>query len=157
MKKKKERRSLACDPGVTKGHAIAVFDDVCLESVQMVQDFGKWATEFSKDFEVDELALELPVVRQARLQKGRQSDIVNLAAAAGGVVSTCILLWPDCAATMYKPEEWKGQLPKKIACDRIKDRLTIMEKLRLPKRLSHDMLDAIGIGFHCFDRARSLK
>lgn len=153
----KLKRTLACDPGVTKGHAIAIFDGLHVERVEMVKDFNQWAKAFAFDHDVLELAMEMPVVRRTSLQRGRQSDIVNLASSAGGVMGICSLIWPNCTIIVYKPEEWKGQLPKKVGCERVKSRLTASELSGLPKRISHDLLDAIGIGFRAFDPSRRLR
>lgn len=60
---------------------------------------------------------------------------------------------------VYKPNEWKGQVPKDIMAARIKKRLSIQELATVEaylrsvsKSLHHNVWDAIGIGLYYHGR-----
>lgn len=91
---------------------------------------------------VVEVISELPQIYQGPKQKGDPNDLIDLALVVGR-------LYPD---VLYKPREWKGQVPKDAMVKRIESKLTQEEKGRIEKcsaSLRHNVLDAVGIGlFH---------
>ena len=148
---------LAIDPGGrAKGNAVSLFAESSLFRTDMVRDFPGYIHALSSSYNVHSMLVEMPVVRQTGQQKGRQSDIVDLAVEVGRVIATVAQYFPDCIILTVKPEEWKRNIPKTIGCKRILERLTEEEKSVLPARASTDILDSIGIGFHVFDRSRAL-
>ena len=98
------------------------------------------------------IVIEVPQVYDTRGQKGRQSDIVDLAVAAGMCASA--LAGPTYASSVYmvRPMIWKGQVPKKIHQQRILDSLTPAEITVIPETGRKDTLDAIGIGLWALGR-----
>lgn len=96
---------------------------------------------------VTELVIEIPVVRRMGKSKGRPSDLIDLAFVAG--------MWAGCQPSVetvakYRPEQWKGQLPKHICHARACAVLSPAELEHVPRlaktRGQLDMYDAISIG-----------
>lgn len=148
--------TMAVDPGVRKGYGVAIFSGSRLVGASMEKNMHTFLNYCEGVYNVTECVIEMPVVRATGQQKGRQSDIIDLAAATGifmGMLSRC---YTGVTLTVVYPEQWKRQIPKDIACSRIRERLTDEEVSSLPRRVTNDMLDAIGIGFWKFDRERAL-
>lgn len=97
--------------------------------------------------------IELPQVYRGSLQKGDPNDLVALGAVVGSILALCET---DRPRVLYKPREWKGQVPKDIMVKRIISKLSDDEKARavLPraKSLSHNVWDAVGIGLFYLKR-----
>jgi Holliday junction resolvasome RuvABC endonuclease subunit len=148
---------IGIDPGVTKGFGYAVFKNRTLILAGMTKDLYKTCKDM--DIEFEEAAIETPVVRPLKYQKGRQKDIVDLAIAAGKAQAIVTMFGheTDFCCITFSPETWKGQLPKKIACARVLAALSEEEKAVLPKKYTDDVLDAIGIAMHSADSARALR
>ncbi len=108
------------------------------------------AGEVSGDFGVPErLVIEWPQVYRLGGRAGADpNDLLGLAAVAGAVAAH----YYDATINVYKPAEWKGQVPKEVHHARIMRFLSDAEKLaipKLPKTKLHNVLDAIGLGlFH---------
>ncbi len=83
------------------------------------------------------------------------------------------LLWLTCVLgaaidrvrppklTLYRPAEWKGQVPKVTHNKRVLSRLTqaemvLYESLAVPKGIRHNLIDAIGIGLKYLGRLEAL-
>jgi hypothetical protein len=148
---------IGIDPGVTKGNAYAIFEDKRLFAAGMTKDLYKTLQELGLEF--TEAAIEVPVVRPLKYQKGRQKDIVDLAVAAGKAQAIITIFGhpTDFCCSTFSPETWKGQLPKKIACSRILKSLTWEEQAVLPKKYTDDVIDAIGIALYMVDPERALR
>lgn len=98
------------------------------------------------------LVIEVPQVYGTRSQKGRQSDIVDLAVAAGMCASALASPTYTSSVYMVRPMTWKGQVPKRIHQQRILDSLTPYEISQIPEGGRKDTLDAIGIGLWALGR-----
>lgn len=163
---------LALDPGI-RGCGCALFDDPdCTGEMRLVKaayvknpekegqrSRAKHAMASAvSDFcwpSKPEVAYELMVSRYQRSQqKGDQNDLITLADVAGRIVGR-LGGW----STDYKPEEWKGQLTKEAAHERINERLSPEEKAVIVTagHLTHNVLDAIGIGLHHLGRFKPKK
>lgn len=102
---------------------------------------------------VDFLAIEFPAVRKRGSQREEKqgvdpNDIVRLAAVVGAI---CVAV--EAPATVWLPEDWKGQVPKPIHNERALARLSPEELARVPLRprakdIDHNIADAIAIGLH---------
>lgn len=107
----------------------------------------KWTGSINWD-----LAIELPQVYRRSRSKGRPSDLIDLAVVVGALASAC-----PGEATMYKPAQWKGGVPKPA---RKSEPYPIEERCRRKlseEEISHvelpgdwrkcmDVWDAVGIG-----------
>lgn len=99
---------------------------------------------------VAEWAIELPQVYTQSKWKGDPNDLIQLALVVGALAY-------DTQATLYRPSEWKKQVPKEIMGKRILERLSLTEREAIrecPARHKHNVLDAIGIGLHHLKRLR---
>lgn len=97
-----------------------------------------------------ELVIEKPQVY--RHAKARNSDIVDLAVAAGRIAAQ-----GEDAVYWYLPRVWKGQVPKKVHHERICAALTETERTVLDgwtKRDLKHILDAVGLGLYHLGRLR---
>lgn len=93
----------------------------------------------------DTLVIEFPQVYATRYQKGNQDDILQLAGVVGALVHSI-----EAAVTiLYRPREWKGQVPKDIHNARVLASLSPPEKAAIAEcapSLLNNVVDAIGIG-----------
>lgn len=157
---------LALDPGI-RGCGVALFREKTLVKAAYVKNAERegnrasakatmarevvwWVTDSEADYRDISVAYELMVSRYSRQQqKGDQNDLIALAEIAGRVCGFC-----RCVGVDYKPEEWKGQMDKAAAHKRIDERLTPAEKAVIVTAgsLTHNVLDAIGIGLHHLGR-----
>lgn len=147
---------VSVDPGV---HAvgIAFFIDRRLCSAAYVG--GEWRGHRLPQVAFDAVAGALPRAYEITLVvevpqvyghggagKGEDpNDLIDLALVVGAFVG---YLRP-VALTIYRPREWKGQVPKDVMTRRIKEKLAPEEvaKVRLPARgKQHNVWDAVGIG-----------
>jgi hypothetical protein len=100
---------------------------------------------------IGDLIIELPQVYKASHQVGGKSkvdpdDIINLAGCVGTIIGT--LHYPK--TTIYRPYQWKGQVPKEICHARaIKalstEELKVVDAGLPAKSLAHNVLDAVAI------------
>jgi hypothetical protein len=148
--------TMSVDPGVTKGFAIALFCGSRLVAATMEKDIQLYLKYCQGMYNVTYCVLEIPVVRQTGQQKGRQTDITDLAIACGRLIGHLSEAYPNVKLECIPPEKWKKQIPKKIGNERVAARITDEELDILPKRMNSDILDAIGIGFWKYDRERAL-
>jgi hypothetical protein len=91
--------------------------------------------------------IEVPQVYPGQQQKGDQNDLIKLAVMVGRYADRATAC--GFRVTLYKPREWKGQLPKDVCWRRVRDSLTSDElsvMAKLPKSRAHNMHDAIGLG-----------
>lgn len=103
---------------------------------------------------VDLAVVEVPQVYSTEKQKGRQSDIVNLSLIAGA----CL------AAYRYdvespSPREWKGTVDKEAFGKRILKNLDLAEedfaRLKLPKKLLHNVVDGLGLALWGYNKLKA--
>lgn len=145
---------VAIDPGVRrmgvagfdlKGELLYAFlacGDKWPETIQAVRD---WVVD--RDDVCDRLVVEKPQVYVQRKLKGDPNDLIDVAVVVGALISS----FGFGNFTLYRPHEWKGQVPKEVAVERIKAALSDKElqRLELPaKSYQHNVYDAIGIGLH---------
>lgn len=103
----------------------------------------------------DVLVVEWPQVYRAG--RGKRGADPNDLLLLSGVCSALAARGPWGVVGSVLPREWKGTLPKEVACERVLARLSqeervIVDALRLPKSRVHHVLDAVGIGFHSIGR-----
>lgn len=130
---------MAIDPG-TKSTGVAFFLKSKLRSVTRIP-FTTCAElhPFGQESFVDVLVCEVPQVYPR--SKADPNDLIKLALLAGGLVGQTVAVHK----VLVKPREWKGQVPKKIHNARTLAKLTPSE-LKLCGGLSHDEIDAVGLG-----------
>lgn len=91
---------------------------------------------------------EIPqVYREGKSANVSPDDLTNLT----GVVGCVIGFLDPVEVKTYVPAEWKGQVPKDIHNKRIKaslsmDEKAILEGVKCPASLLHNVVDAIGVG-----------
>lgn len=91
--------------------------------------------------------IEQPQIYPGQQQKGDQNDLIKLAVMVGRYAEFAAS--HRFQVTLVKPREWKGQLPKNVCWQRVRETLTPHELTRmekLPKSKAHNMHDAIGMG-----------
>ena len=100
------------------------------------------ASEVRKIAEGCDVVIEFPKVYPHG--KGDPEDLLQLAAVVGAICASHKCL------KVFRPYEWKGQVPKDVMVMRIQGWITDSErsKVLLPsaKSLQHNVWDAIGIG-----------
>lgn len=86
-------------------------------------------------------------------QKGDQNDLLSVVFLEGAIAQHY------AKAVLYKPREWKGQVPEEALNRRIErhldeqERKIFEESLRkIPKGLWHNVYDAVGIGLNAQGR-----
>lgn len=106
------------------------------------------------EMQVETLIVEKPQVYEARLQKGDQRDLIDLAIVVG-----CILDRARPYATsalLVHPHDWKQNTPKDITAARVEKHLSPEEYARIewPSANSsrHNVYDAIALGLWRLDR-----
>jgi hypothetical protein len=100
--------------------------------------------------------IESQQIYAQRLQKGRQSDLIDVAHVAGAIFG---VFGGRSPIDFVLPHTWKGNVPKKIMLERISKKLEAQEKAIfdskiVPRKLRHNILDAIGIGLWKSGRLR---
>ena len=109
------------------------------------------------DRKLNELVLEWPQVYPT--SKGDPNDLFGLAGVGAALTALLMAEGHPIKVTYYKPREWKGQLEKDVMGDRVKGRLSSLELSQVPDfgGLTHNILDAIGIGLHHIGRLQPKK
>lgn len=165
---------LAVDPGLRASGCAAYRDSLLVAAAYVKNPIGRgddtaacaamadaiwrWACEtFSEPCPYREewagqLAVERMCVRGPARAKGDPNDLITLSVIAG-------MLRPS---HLYRPEEWKGQMPTggkagvqvDVLGARVLSRLSPEEKTRIPDAgaKTHNVIDAIGIGLHHLGR-----
>lgn len=100
------------------------------------------------------VVIELPQVYVRSRSKGDPNDLIQLAACVGAIAQA----FRHVPVHIFKPSEWKGQVPKLVMIERIKERLSPDEsacvKLPKDKKFQTDVWDAVGLGLHYLKRLR---
>jgi hypothetical protein len=151
---------LSIDPGVTSCGVAAWDNEGRLVRAELVQgDTWQKTVQGIVDTSLNnhpDLAIEKPQVYTQNKLKGDPNDLIDLAVVVGAIVGVFGL---TTRVTLYRPSEWKGQTPKDVMIDRIKNKLSKAEhkKVELPKAksLQHNVWDAVGIGLYHERRKRS--
>jgi hypothetical protein len=152
---------IAVDPGVRKA-GVAMFDDGELAAAWLVRGDGPCETAFRVRVEIGNrivrdvvnlLVIEKP---QVYLEvKIDNNDLIDLSVMVGAVAGNF------SSVRFVLPREWKGQVPKDVMINRIKERLSSEERDRveLPneKKAQADVWDAIGIGLYRIGRLRKRR
>lgn len=113
----------------------------------MVQGLGYGTfAELTTKFD---LVIEFPQVYPG-YRENDNNDLLQLAAVVGAVSS-----YAHQDVTVYRPRQWKRQVPKKVMVERIQGRLSEEETKLVSQHapsLMHNVWDAIGIGLYHVDR-----
>lgn len=95
------------------------------------------------------------VIEFPRVYPGYKSDIdpndlLDLAAVGGAIAVYCT----KGAISHVFPSEWKGQVPKKVMNERVKNALDVGERQVIDSvgARDHNTYDAVGIGLNFFGR-----
>jgi len=99
------------------------------------------------------LVVEWPRVLSASRQRAAKRDVdQNDLLGLVGVDCAVAMAYHESMdlVTVY-PDEWKGQVPKKIMNERVWARLSSEEQENVTKK-DHNVLDAVGIGLHQLGR-----
>ncbi len=116
---------------------------------QMANAVGQWIFTLRPSTRIA-LVLEYPrIYPKASQQKGDPNDLLELAGVDGALVSWII---PD-TVQHYFPAEWKGQVPKPIMLERIRAKLTSIERGNCYSQ-DHNTFDGIGIGLYFLGRTK---
>lgn len=91
--------------------------------------------------------IEVPQIYPGQQQKGDQNDLIDLAVTVGRYAERAA----SCGfrVTLVKPRAWKGQLPKDVCWQRVRETLSAYERFNMTevsKSKAHNMHDAIGLG-----------
>lgn len=137
---------VAIDPGKMTGLAIFAVDGFLLFAIAGTEERCLALLGASLCVGGD-CIIEVPQVYPGQQQKGDQNDLINLAVMVGRYADRATAC--GFHVKLVKPREWKGQLPKDVCWQRVREtlkpfELDIMEKL--PKSKAHNMHDAIGLG-----------
>jgi hypothetical protein len=140
---------VAIDPGKVTG--VAVFLDVLRSATVCTEEQCLMAIENAAPIRQGKPAgdciIEIPQVYLGQQQKGDQNDLINLAVTVGRYVDRATAC--GFRVKLVKPREWKGQLPKDVCWQRVRETLTSSELAnmeKVPKSRAHNMHDAIGLG-----------
>lgn len=127
------------------------------------RDLLRWVAAYTRDVRM--VAIEWPQVYNYRNSKGDPNDLLPVAAVGGAVATGITLLYQDRAVEIRspKPADWSGQIPKYTTgavwesprARRILGRLAKHERDIVS--VSHDALDAIGIGLWVLGRLDAVK
>lgn len=107
-------------------------------------------------FKINLAVVEVPQTYTLKHQKGRQQDLVDVALVAGAVGHALHRLGAEVRYPL--PAEWKGQLPKEVTATRVMTALSPLEHTfieQTPRRLLHNVLDAIHLGLRTFTDRRA--
>lgn len=94
------------------------------------------------------LVCEFPQTYGGKSAKGDTNDLLSLAAVVGAIL-TAFQMTDQTDVTLWRPHEWKGNLPKEVTRARVDDKLKPHEFARVTwpaPSLRHNVYDAIAIG-----------
>ena len=134
---------IAVDPGKNT-IAWAAFTNQSLIAAGIKTDgLVSWVAERAGIF--SRVIIERPQIYPQ--SKGDPNDLIDVAITVG----LCLTL--SQFSTIYRPREWKGQVPKKIHNARALDKLRPGERHILGELVkNHNVIDAIGIGLYYLGR-----
>ncbi len=150
---------LSVDPGLNGCGAAYWTDDSKLAWATYVKNpnkDGEWyamtAAVVTLCPEATSLTIEVPQVYVRTRAKGDSNDLISLAVLCGCFIAH---FGGDFTYKVYKPFDWKGQVPKDIMEERTRVKLAPEEMARIkmpPKSLAHNMWDAVALGLHHLKR-----
>lgn len=151
-------RFLAVDPGAHSA-GWAVFTDEALTGVHWTESMRVSALLYEMfTFPVDGLAVEVPQIYVARMG-APPSDLVDVALTAGQVIGAAVIKQHDVRIQTVLPSAWKGQVPKELVHQRLREKLSPEELAVLAVDLKsiaasrrHNALDAVGLGLWALNR-----
>lgn len=79
-------------------------------------------------------------------------DLLVLSASAMAAWVNLSALYPNAKIEPIRPQDWKGQVPKKIMTQRILIRLNPEESAVIENPKNDNIVDAVGIGLHAMRR-----
>jgi DNA polymerase I-like protein with 3'-5' exonuclease and polymerase domains len=141
---------IAIDPGKETGFAefegdVLSFATVCSEEQCLV--FIENAAPIRQGKPAGDCVIEVPQIYPGQKQKGDQNDLVKVALMVGRYMHCATAC--GFRVTLFKPRDWKGQLPKDVCWQRVRETLTAYELSKMEKiskSRAHNMHDAIGLG-----------
>jgi len=161
---------LGIDPGVNCGATLLGDNGILLVSAlfrapkgggeadraaALAGEIWSWAGGNGVGLGSDKLVLEWPQVYQGGKQKGDPNDLLFLAAIDGALAAK----FPTVQVIQFKPQQWKGQVPKEIMTKRILGKLRSDEEKTwktctqsVPSSLVHNVVDSLGIALHAAGR-----
>jgi hypothetical protein len=162
---------LSLDPGL-RGCGVAVFDTAHKRlmragyvvnsdrkskgyraHVLMAREVSNWLASELKMLppNLANVIIELPrIYPSPQQQKGDPNDLIDVAGVGSAFASLCS---PGAVQHVY-PQDWKGQVPKKVMNDRVLQALDAGEvgNVRHAGSKDHNTLDGVGIGLAFFGR-----
>jgi hypothetical protein len=135
-------KKIYIDSGVNSG--VATFQGHWLVSADL-------DTNYNVLYKADRLVYELPIAHSEGRSKCDPNKLIKLAVLAGRL--TAGTSW-ECVEQIY-PITWKGNVPDQILYTRILNKLSLAERMvipKLPKSKLHNVLDAVGIGLYDLGR-----
>ncbi len=132
---------VAIDPG-KKNLGVAVFREAVLTRAYLVP---------TKDIFMALPQCDEVVIEKMQVYPGKSvaDKLIELSIISGEIAGAMFNAY-GTKATYYLPREWKGQLPKGVSHDRLRNQLTEDEfsRIQLPraKKTQLDVLDAVALG-----------
>lgn len=144
-------RLIAIDPGA-KSLGVALFEDDLLSRAFLLSWPAHEIVPMTRSWKYDmryDVVIEKPQVYPGARQKGDPNDLIELAIVVGRVAEKLQPVTRDLY--LYKPSQWKKQVPKEIHHERIKKQLEqqgTFSSVELPraKSLAHNVWDSVGLG-----------
>lgn len=114
----------------------------------------QWVRVLPFEAPLSEAVFEWPQVYSQGKSKGNPNDLLGLAG-----VDAAIATILACHTEYYLPREWKGQIDGDVMIKRIENRLFASEISTVVEfgHLTHNIMDAIGIGLHHLGRLSPRK
>jgi hypothetical protein len=141
---------VAIDPGKATGVAAFLGDVLHVAGVRTEEQcllFIENNAPIRRGKPAGDCIIEIPQVYPGQQQKGDQNDLIQLAVMVGRYADRATVC--GFHVRLVKPREWKGQLPKDVCWQRVRETLTPLELDNLEKlsmSRAHNMHDAIGLG-----------
>jgi hypothetical protein len=146
-----DRWDVSIDPGAHTGWALFVTH----HGVFGKRDIELAACGVGRPPFGDQVVIELPQAYPS--SPVPTNDLITLAFLAGRLLSHAHAPRNGEGASLVRPHDWKGNLPKGICAARVIQKLSADEirvvneaERVVPKGQRFDMLDAIGIGLYAF-------
>jgi hypothetical protein len=146
---------LAVDPGLNAGWALfrlgKLVDCGLYRGKHLAETVE--AIQAASVFDLEELVVERPQAYNALRSKADPNDLITLALVAGAAMGAHG--WHRLRTP--SPAEWKGQTPKEIHQPRIlaalePAELAVLERVKAPASLQHNVRDAVGLGLWAHGR-----
>jgi hypothetical protein len=143
---------LSIDPG-SKNAGVAVYNlkgELAKAWLAQGKDWVETASAVIDGLPVSAIRIEVVIIERMQIYDStplaHANDCITLSLMAGRVTGVL-----SAEVVTYYPNTWKGQVPKDIMTERIKNKLTKAEHKRivLPgKALQHNVYDGAGIGLY---------